>query len=101
VRTAYEQILLGRALGVIQLRDGQLASEGVLLGPSHLAAAERLSGMDAKDLRTRLHAALEPRLSIARDVTRGLQALLEAPAALTSLDRGLIRALVARYTPEF
>jgi hypothetical protein len=101
VRSAYERILLGRALGVIQLRDGQLASEGVLLGPSHLAAAERLSGMDAKDLRTRLDAALEPRLSIARDVTRGLQALLEPPTALTSLDRGLIRALVARYTPEF
>lgn len=101
LRAAYEQVLLGRAVGVIQLRDGQLASEDVALGASHLAAAERLSAADAKELRTQLDAVLAPRLSIAGDVTRGLHTLLETSAALTSLDRGLIRALVARYTPEF
>src|SRR5205085_10461675 len=66
VRAAYEQVLLGRAVGVVQVgNDGQLAAAGTPLGDSTLAAAERLAASDAASLRDKLSEALAPHLSVA------------------------------------
>ena len=96
-REAYEQILLGRALGLIRLRrDGQLAMSNVVLGDSHLAAAQRMTTSQLHELEREL----QPRLTIARDVERELRELLDAKAPLTDLDRTVIGTLLTRYSPE-
>lgn len=101
LRTAYEQVLLGRALGLIEIRaDGQLASDGIVLGDSHLAAAHRLASTDAALARERLDGALAPRLSIAADVERHLRRFADNTRTLSPLDRGVIAALVKQYAPE-
>jgi len=86
VRAAYEQVLLGRALGVLEWRDGD----------SHLALAEQLASSGAAAMRERLRETLAPRLEIARDVERDLRRLLET-TPLTPLDRGILGALMKRY----
>jgi hypothetical protein len=86
VRVAYEQVLLGRALGVLEWRDGD----------SHLAFAEHLASSGAATQRERLRETLAPRLEIARDVERDLRRLLET-TQLTPLDRGILGALMKRY----
>lgn len=97
LRAAYEQVLLGRALGVIELReDGTLMSNGSPLGETHLAAAQHLGSAGAAAARERLRDALTPRLAIARDVERDLRRLAET-TPLTPLDKGIIGALVKRY----
>lgn len=96
-RAAYEQVLLGRATGVICLRDDQqLAFNEHLLGDSHRAAAQRITAYDAAPLRRELDAALAPRLTIAKDVTRDLEQLAgDLPDAM---DRQVLLALLARYS---
>jgi hypothetical protein len=95
-RQAYEQILLGRAVGVIHLRnDGQLATTNLVLGDSHLVAAQRLTTSQLHDLEREI----EPRLTIAGDVERDLRELLEAKP-LTELDRTVIDTLLTRYRPD-
>jgi hypothetical protein len=97
VRTAYEQVLLGRAVGVIDVGpDGQLRSNETPLGESHLDAAEHLASAGAAALRERLHELLEPRLTIAREVERNLRQLMQSEP-LTALDHGILDALVKRY----
>lgn len=96
VRVAYEQVLLGRAMGLIERRGGALVSNEMLLGDTHLAAAEHLASAGAAAIRERLHDALEPRLAIARDVERELRQLMQS-APLTPLDQGILGALVKRY----
>jgi len=86
VRAAYEQVLLGRALGVLEWR----------VGDSHLAMAEQLASSGAAAMRERLRETLAPRLEIARDVERDLRRLLET-TQLTPLDRGILGALMKRY----
>jgi hypothetical protein len=101
LRDAYEQVLLGRACGVIEIRDdGQLASANAVLGDSHLAAAHRLAAGDAAALRERLYGAIAPRLSIARDVESSLRQLLESLPSLTALDRSVVGTLMRRYSAE-
>lgn len=96
VRAAYEQILLGRAVGVIHLRDdGQLATGALVLGESHLAAAEHLASSDTTA--RALERELAPRLSLAANVERDLQRLLEAVPPLSPFDRTVVWALAARY----
>ncbi|MDQ3280274.1 MAG: hypothetical protein M3Q69_02565 [Acidobacteriota bacterium] len=100
MRAAYEQVVLGRATGVIELRaDGQLVSGEAVLGDSHQAAAQRLASTspDAAMLRQQLASALAPRLQIARDVTRDLQRLVATTSPLSSLDRGVVHSLLERY----
>lgn len=87
LRAAYEQVLLARALGVIDVAD---------FGDSHLAAARRLVTKDAAALRERLETALAPRLTIAAEVERDLREL-RSSAALSPLDRGVLDTLVKRY----
>jgi len=95
VRMAYEQVLLGRAVGVIEAHDdGTLVSNDAVLGDSHLAAAQHLASAGA--VRDRLRDQLEPRLAVAQDVQRDLRQLLSSPA-LTALDKGILDALVKRY----
>ena len=97
VRVAYEQVLLGRAVGVIDIdANGTLRSKETTLGASHLDAAEHLASAGAATLRDRLHELLEPRLTIARDVERDLRQLMQSNA-LTPLDHGILDALVKRY----
>ncbi|HUP59658.1 MAG TPA: hypothetical protein VNA69_04485 [Thermoanaerobaculia bacterium] len=91
LRAAYEQVLLGRALGVIDVGD---------LGDSHLAAARRLASNDAAALREQVETALAPRLSLAADVERELRQF-RSSAALSPLDRGVLDALVKRYASAF
>ncbi|HUR79315.1 MAG TPA: hypothetical protein VM733_01020 [Thermoanaerobaculia bacterium] len=91
VRDAYEQVLLGLAVGVIRLReDGQLVSNDVALGNTHLAAAEHLAGAAA--LRRELETALEPRLRITADLDHDLQQV-----ATSAFDREVASAIAARY----
>ncbi|MCU1347695.1 MAG: hypothetical protein JWO56_725 [Acidobacteria bacterium] len=104
VRTAYEQVLLGRAVGVIHLRaDGQLerASGDLALGESHLAAAQRLASSSAAALRHDLEVEIAPRIAIGRDVERDLRQLLETVPPLSAFDRNLVGALIKRYAPSF
>jgi hypothetical protein len=97
VRAAYEQVLLGRAAGIIQLREnGALAISTAILGDTHLAAAKRLAAADASALRHTIADALAPRLTDAAEVARDLRSLA-AGNTLTQLDRGIIEALVKRY----
>jgi hypothetical protein len=94
MRAAYEQVLLARAAGIIRLRDdGQLARNGLVLGDSHLAAAQHLAG--AAPLRRELETELAPRLTIAKDVERDLRRLEET--SLTAVDRNVLGALLERY----
>lgn len=94
-RGAYEQILLGRAVGVIRLRrDGQLATPTLVLGDSHFAAAQRLTTSQLHDLEREI----EPRLSVAADVERDLRQLLDQK--IDPLDRDVIGTLLERYGPE-
>jgi hypothetical protein len=87
LRAAYQQVLLGRALGVIDVGD---------LGDSHLAAARRLASKDAAVLRERLETALAPHLSIAADVERTLRQFWSS-ATLSPLDHGVLDTLDKRY----
>jgi ABC-type multidrug transport system fused ATPase/permease subunit len=96
VRAAYEQILLARAVGVIRLRDdGQLATNALVLGDSHLTAAQHLASSDTTA--RALERELAPRLSIAANVERDLQQLLETVPPLSAFDRSVVSALAARY----
>lgn len=96
-RVAYEQVLLGRALGVIEAHpDGTLTAHETLLGDSHLDAAQHLASPGAAAMRERLSDALAPRLAIAHEVERDLQQLLRS-TPLTPLDHGILGALLQRY----
>jgi hypothetical protein len=96
LRTAYEEVLLGRAVGVIHVRDdGHLVTDATPLGASNHAVAQRLASPDGATLRQRVQAALAPRLEIARDVARDLQQLTETP--LSALERGIVKRLMERY----
>ena len=93
VRAAYEQLLLGRALGLIHLRDGQLLASDTLLGDSHIAAAHHLAS--SAPLLQQLESEIAPRLEGAEEVDRGLCALVDARA--TAFDRNVINVLRKRY----
>ncbi|MGZ5433888.1 MAG: hypothetical protein ACXWH7_13270, partial [Thermoanaerobaculia bacterium] len=101
VRAAYEQVLLGHAVGVIEVRDGQLVASAAVLGDTHLAAAQRLASPEAVSMRKTLNVALAPRLSVAGDVERDLRHLMDGPGPFSPLDRGILGALVKRYASEF
>src|SRR6266498_3927256 len=60
LRAAYEQVLLGRALGI----------DIATLGGTNLAAAKRLAASDAAALRRSVADALAPRLTVAAEVAR-------------------------------
>jgi hypothetical protein len=101
VRAAYEQVMLGRAVGVIEVgADGQLGGAGVTLGDSCLAAAQHLASAGAASLRTTLTEAIAPRLSIAADVARDLRRLQESDS-LSSGDRSVLTGLLRRYASLF
>jgi hypothetical protein len=101
VRAAYEQLLLARAAGIVQLgSDGRLSAAGVDLGDSHLSAAQKLAAADAAPLRQQLAQSLEPHLSVSADVERGLRQLQQT-GALSSVDRGLLNGLIRRYATLF
>ena len=108
VRAAYEQVLLGRAIGIIRLReDGQLGhtpasvSDEVVLGDSHLAVAQRLAQSDATVLREQLEDAIAPRLSAGREVERDLRRFLDTATPLSPFDRDVVGALIHRYAAMF
>lgn len=86
VRSAYEQVLLCRALGI----------NTAMLGDTHLAAAKRLAAADAAALRRTIGDELAPRLTVAADVARDLRSLIDGNA-LTPIDRGILETLVKRY----
>jgi hypothetical protein len=91
VRSAYEQILLARAFGLIDLHDGQLHRASVALGATHLVAAERVAA--SASLREALTLDLQPRLTIAAEVCEKLGGVAE----LSNLDRSLMGGLLRRY----
>lgn len=91
VRDAYEQVLLARAVGVIELRDGNLVTGDVILGRSHLAAAQHLAANDAASM----HERLSPKLEIAKDVEHDLRELLAAD--LSTFERTVVGTLIQRY----
>jgi hypothetical protein len=94
VRDAYEQLLLGRALGIVTTCGEELFVSEASLGDSNLAAAQALAAPGrARDL---LDDALVPRLEVAADVTRELRALRES-MPLTLLDRNVLDGLMRRY----
>lgn len=104
LRTAYEQILLARALGIIQVRnDGQLAraSSNVVLGDTHLAAAQRLASADAATFREELEGELAPRLAVRDDVQRDLRELLKVVPPLSQFDRSMVGTLLKRLELAF
>jgi hypothetical protein len=86
VRSAYEQVLLCRALGI------NMAN----LGDTHLAAAKRLAAADAAALRRTISDALAPRLNAAGDVARDLRTLSDGNT-FTQIERGILETLVRRY----
>lgn len=86
VRSAYEQVLLCRALGISTAN----------LGDTHLAAAKRLAAADAAALRRTISDALAPRLTATADVARDLRTLSDGNT-LTQIDRGILETLVKRY----
>lgn len=92
VRTAYEQLLLARALGILHLHDGHLALRDAVLGDSHLAAAQLLAETPSR--REQLDAALMPRLE-SGEVTSELRSLRSSP--LTALDRNVLDGLLKKY----
>ncbi|HYC90975.1 MAG TPA: hypothetical protein VEO54_17280 [Thermoanaerobaculia bacterium] len=94
VRAAYEQLLLGRALGVVVMRRGRLAVSDTVLGDSHLAAAQLLAERGA--VRELLDGALVPRLEIAADVSGELRSLRDS-VPLTPLDRNVLDGLLRKY----
>jgi hypothetical protein len=95
LRHAYEQLLLGRALGLIKLRgDGHLTRADESIGRSHLAAAQLIA---SSPLRDELESELAPRLTVAADVERDLRGLLDTRPPLTALDRELVTNLLRRY----
>jgi hypothetical protein len=92
LRDAYEQVLLGRALGIIAMRrNGQLFAGDLPLGNTYLAAAQHLAG--TASARSAIESALAPKLEIARDLPRDLRAL----APLTPLEKNLVDGLLRRY----
>ncbi|HEX7152538.1 MAG TPA: hypothetical protein VF618_13705 [Thermoanaerobaculia bacterium] len=93
VRLWYEQVLLGRATGILRVRNGKLRHATTILGDSHLDAAERLAA--TAELRRGLETALAPRLTIAENVARELQEL--ARTDLSALDREVLAPLLKRY----
>lgn len=94
VRDAYEQLLLGRALGIVTMRGNELFVSEALLGDSNLAAAQALAAPGrAREL---LDDALIPRLEVAGNLTRELRALRES-MPLTPLDRNVFEGLMRRY----
>ncbi|HEY0158275.1 MAG TPA: hypothetical protein VGF28_13415 [Thermoanaerobaculia bacterium] len=96
VHSAYEQVLLARALGVLVLRDGQLAVSDAILGDSNLSAAELLAAPQGATYREQLETALAPRLEITPDVPRELRSLRQSPG-LTPLDRNVLDRLLTKY----
>jgi hypothetical protein len=98
VRTAYEQVLLGRAVGVISLRDGQLhrASTNLILGESHLAAAQHLASSEGALLLREVEEEIAPKLSVIADVERDLRQL--ALSARSELDAEVLERLLRRYS---
>ncbi|HYC58061.1 MAG TPA: hypothetical protein VEK79_00695 [Thermoanaerobaculia bacterium] len=88
VRSAYEQLLLARALGVVV--------SDVLLGDSYLAAAQLLAAPESAAHRERLDAALVPRLATGGDVTSELRSL-RTSASLTPLDLNVLDGLLKKY----
>ena len=86
VRSAYEQVLLCRALGISTAN----------LGDTHLAAAKRLAAADAAALRRTISDALAPRLTATADVARDLRSLIDGNT-LTQIDRRILETLVKRY----
>jgi hypothetical protein len=96
VCAAYEQLFLARALGVVVVRDGQLAVSDAILGATNLAAAQLLAGRAA--VRDQLADALAPRLEIARDVSTGLRTLRDS-TPLTPLERNVLDGLLKKYAP--
>lgn len=81
MRTAYEQVLLARAFGMMDVE-------------SNLAAAQQLAASSTK--REELERALEPRLQIMADVERDLEKYRDAlPAA--SMERDVIAGMLKRY----
>ena len=102
VRGAYEQLLLGRAVGVITLADdGRMhrGSTNMALGDSHLAAAEHLASAAGATLLREVEEEIAPRLTIADDVARGLRQL--ASTVRSPLDSDVIERLLRRYGAEF
>lgn len=79
VRAAYEQVLLGRAIGAVTLRDGE----------THLARARQIA---AEDEQRKTLAAEIARLSIARNVEDDLRGLLDE--RLTPFDRTVVKSLL-------
>jgi hypothetical protein len=98
VRTAYEQVLLGRAVGVISLREGQLhrASTNLVLGDSHLAVAQHLASSEGALLLREVEAEIAPKLSVVSDVERDLRQL--AMSGCSPLDADVIERLLRRYS---
>lgn len=86
VHAAYEQVLLARALGIVN--DG-------VLGDTHLAAAQRLAAPENAEYREQLDNAIVPRLEMS-DVTRELRTLRQS-ATLTSVDRTVLDGLLKKY----
>jgi hypothetical protein len=86
VHAAYEQILLARALGIVN--DGEL-------GDTHLAAAQKLAAPESAAYREQLDNALVPRLEMT-DVTRELR-ILRQSATLTPVDRTVLDGLLKKY----
>jgi hypothetical protein len=100
VRTAYEQVILGRAVGVIRLRDdGKLgrATDDLVLGDTHFAAAQRLASFASAELRHELDDELAAHLTVAADVERDLRGLLAAVPRGASVERDVIAQLIKRY----
>ncbi|HEX6640111.1 MAG TPA: hypothetical protein VF215_03320, partial [Thermoanaerobaculia bacterium] len=102
LRAAYEQVLLARALGILRVRaDGQLSRSNVVLGDSHLAAAERLVSIEAATLREELEIELAPRLAVRDDVQRELRELLKVTPPLSAFDRSVIGTMLKRLDATF
>jgi hypothetical protein len=100
LRTAYEQVLLGRAIGVIRVRaDGQLerGSGDTLLGDTHLAAAQRLASSESIALRRELEGEIAPRIAAADDIARDLRDFLDIVPRLSRFDRSVVGALIRRF----
>jgi hypothetical protein len=98
VHDAYEQLLLGRAVGVIRLRDdGRVSrvSTDIILGDSPLAAAQHLAASET--LRAELDSEIAPRLSVAGNVERDLHQLLHGTPPLSAFERGVVGGLLKRY----
>jgi hypothetical protein len=98
LRIAYEQVLLGRAVGVIRVCDGHLhrASTDLVLGDSHLAAAQHLASSEGAILLREVEQEIAPKLTITENVERDLRQL--ALTARTPLDEDVLERLLRRYS---